>query len=168
MRLNPFARRSAGAALAAGLAFGLVACTPTVDSRGYVPNQALLDQIKPGVDNRESVKRMLGTPTSTDPFRDQTWYYISRKTETVAFFEPEVLEQRVVAVDFDAKGIVAKVEHYGIEDGKKVDIVSRETPTRGRELTVLGQMFGNLGRFNSKGNALPTNRTGGPGGPPGR
>ena len=163
MRLNPIPRRAAGAALAAGLLLGIAACTPTVDSRGYVPNQALLDQIKPGVDNRESVKRMLGTPTSADPFRDQTWYYISRKTETVAFFEPTVLEQNVVAVDFDAKGIVTKVERYGLEDGKKVDVVTRETPTRGRELTVLGQMFGNLGRFNSKGGELPTNRPDGAG-----
>jgi hypothetical protein len=52
-----------------------------------------------------------------------------------------------------------------MKDGKRVDIVARETPTRGRELTVLGQMFSNLGRFNSKGSSqLPTNTSGGRGG----
>jgi outer membrane protein assembly factor BamE (lipoprotein component of BamABCDE complex) len=165
MRTTLIGGRTALLALASGLALG--ACTPTVDVRGYVPTQASLDQIRPGVDNRESVKRMLGTPTSTDPFRDNTWFYISRKTETVAFYEPELIEQTVVAVDFDQKGIVQKVDHYSEKDGKRIDFVTRETPTRGRELTFLGQMFSNLGRFNNKGNELPTNnnRSGGSGRP---
>ena len=162
MKLNMCARRSALLAVVAIV--GLAGCAPTVDVRGFVPNAIALKQIKPGVDNRESVRRMLGTPTSTDPFHDTTWLYISRRTETVAFYQPRVLEQSVVAVDFDPKGIVAKVDQYDMKDGRRVDVVARETPTRGRELTVLGQMFSNLGRFNSKGSELPTNTSGGRGG----
>ena len=156
-------RAPRAALLAVATVATLAACSPTVDVRGFVPNATALKQIKPGVDNRESVRRMLGTPTSTDPFRDSTWLYISRRTETVAFYQPKVLEQSVVAVDFDPKGIVAKVDQYDMKDGQRIDMVARETPTRGRELTVLGQMFSNLGRFNSKGSALPTNTTGGRG-----
>lgn len=163
MKLKMRAGRTA--LLAVVTVVGLAGCSPTVDVRGFVPNALALKQIKPGVDNRESVRRMLGTPTSTDPFRDTTWLYISRRTQTVAFYQPLLLEQSVVAVDFDPKGIVAKVDQYDMKDGKRVDIVARETPTRGRELTVLGQMFSNLGRFNSKGSSqLPTNTSGGRGG----
>jgi outer membrane protein assembly factor BamE (lipoprotein component of BamABCDE complex) len=37
---------------------------------------------------------------------------------------------------------------YGMQDGEIVDLQTRVTPTRGKELTILGQLFGNLGRFN--------------------
>ena len=37
---------------------------------------------------------------------------------------------------------------FELEDGQEVAMVERETPTRGKELSLLQQLFGNLGRFN--------------------
>ena len=56
------------------------------------------------------------------------------------------------------KVLVTKVDnlkYYGLEEGKIISYVDRTTPTRGRELTVLQQLFGNLGRLGA-GN-LPGN-----------
>ena len=47
------------------------------------------------------------------------------------------------------------IKYYGLEEGKIISYVDRTTPTRGRELTVLQQLFGNLGRLGA-GN-LPGN-----------
>ena len=80
-------------------------------------------------------------------FEDSSWYYIGQKTEQVAFLEPEILERRVLVVDFSDDGTVADTKLFSLEDGQVINMVSRTTPTEGRDLSVLQQIFGNLGRF---------------------
>ena len=140
-------------AVAAGLLAGLLAasCTPTIDNRGYVPDPQALERVRPGGQTRGDVADILGTPSSVTPFADDTWIYIQRKTSTVAFFEPRVLEQNVVVVAFDDAELVSDVRRYTLEDGKLIDPVSRKTPAPGKELTFLEQLVGNVGRFGAPG-----------------
>lgn len=144
-RLRHRTLSAAGAVLLAGAA--LAGCAPAVDTRGYVPNAESLDRVKPGQQTRSDVAEILGTPSSVAPFSDDTWFYIERKTRTIAFFEPEVLEQNVVVVEFDDTGVVRDVRHYTLADGKVIDPVSRKTPAPGKELSFLEQLVGNIGRF---------------------
>ena len=39
------------------------------------------------------------------------------------------------------------VKILGLEDAQKIEMVDRVTPTAGKELTILKQIFGNIGRF---------------------
>ena len=131
------------------IALGSAACTPRIDVRGYVPEPERVDKIAPGVDGRQDVAEMLGSPSGASTFDGRTWYYISRRTEGVAFFKDEVVDQQVVAVTFDDNWVVAEVRRYGDEDGRVIDLVTRTTATRGNELGFLEQLFGNIGRFNA-------------------
>ncbi len=142
-RVQRFAAAAAGALI-------VVACQPTVDSRGYVPNPDALEQVQPGQQKAE-VQNLLGTPSSVTPFGEEVWLYISRKTKTVAFFTPKVLEQNVVAVEFDRSGVVTDVRRYTLADGKTIEPVGRTTPAPGRELTFVEQLVGNIGKFNTPG-----------------
>ena len=127
-------------------------CATQRTQNGYVIDEYTVDQLRPGVTDRDSVATLLGTPSTAATFGDaNTWYYVSRHSEQFAFMKPEVKEQQVVAVHFNDVGIVESVQRYTLEDGKPIEPVERITPTRGREMTVLEQLFGNLGRFN-KGN----------------
>lgn len=139
--------------LACVTAVALGACTPMVDTRGNLPDDDKLALIKPGRQNREDISSMLGTPSNTSSFGDETWYYISSRTETFAFFAPEEVDRKVVAIEFDPRGIVRQVKTYGLQDGKQVEMVDRETPTAGKELSVLEQLLGNVGRFSKEGPA---------------
>jgi outer membrane protein assembly factor BamE (lipoprotein component of BamABCDE complex) len=142
--------------LVTAFAAGLSACTGRVDTRGNLADPEVVSQITPGESTRGTVEDLLGSPTSIATFNDQTWYYIGRKTEKFAFFKPEVLEQQVVAVHFDPNGVVDGVKLYGPDDAREVELVDRTTPTAGQELSVLQQLFSNLGRFNSdEGPAAP-------------
>lgn len=132
-------------ALVAGA--GLAACSPTTNMRGHVIEPRLVQAIQPGVDDQASVKAMLGTPSVTATFTDKRWYYVSRTTEQLAFFKPEVLEQQIVMVAFDDSGVVQDVRNIDLAEAEKVDPVNDETPTRGRELGFWEQIFGNIGRF---------------------
>lgn len=128
----------------------LCGCVSTVDNLGYVPDPQALDRIKPGSQTRGDVAEILGTPSSVTPFSDDTWIYVHRKTSTFAFFEPTVLEQNVVVVDFDDAGLVRDVRRYTLEDGKLIDPVTRKTPAPGKELSIMEQLVGNIGRFSQK------------------
>lgn len=138
-------------ALAAALALAGAACTPTIDQRGNLPHPELLAQIQPGKSTRDDVMAVLGTPSATMTYGGETWHYISAKTETTAFFEPVTLERKVVSVVFDDQGVVRELIDKGLDDGKDVQTVDRVTPTAGKELSILEQLLGNVGRFAKDG-----------------
>jgi len=137
----------------AAVAFtALAACTPERDLHGILPDKEQIAEIKPGQTRQEDVTRILGTPSATATFDKETWYYVGERTETTAFFKPDVLEHKIVVVRFDKEGVVEKVQQVdAMKAGKEVTPVARETPTKGKELTVIQQLIGNVGRFNKAG-----------------
>jgi outer membrane protein assembly factor BamE (lipoprotein component of BamABCDE complex) len=153
--------------LAGAAAITAAACVPTVDQRGHLPEPDKLSQIHPGSTTRDEVVKILGTPSSTGVFDDKSWYYISRKTKQVAFFDPDVLDQQVYVVNFDGKGVVSSIDHKSLKDGREIAMAPGATPAPGRELTFLEQILGNIGRFNKsssggEGGESEAPNTGGP------
>ncbi|KZB72870.1 MULTISPECIES: outer membrane protein assembly factor BamE [Thalassospira] len=132
----------------AGLAVAFVAaCSPRIATRGNAPEPEQLEQISVGESTKGDVTNILGSPSSVAAFDENVWLYISSVTETVAFFEPETVKQKVILISFDAANRVEILSEYDLEDGKPVIPTDRVTPTAGREITILQQLFGNLGRF---------------------
>lgn len=139
--------------LAAGSAVLLLlaACSSEVTVRGNMPDPEVVATIQPGSTTRSGVVELLGSPSTVSNFEDKHWYYIGQKQTQVAFLEPEILERSVLVIAFNDAGTVQEATTYTLEDGRIVDPVSRTTPTEGRELTILQQLFGNLGRFPTEG-----------------
>ena len=127
----------------------LASCTPKIDIRGNLPDPELLSEIIQGDHSREEVEEILGTPSTITMFDQETWIYISERTETMAFFEPVVKERKVLVLNFDKKGIVSKIETLNVENGKKIQPIGRKTATSGNEFGFFKQIFGNMGRFNT-------------------
>jgi outer membrane protein assembly factor BamE (lipoprotein component of BamABCDE complex) len=140
----------AAALVAAGVGGG--GCAPDIEKRGHLPEGDALGQIHPGTTTRDQVVKLLGTPSSTGVFDGNSWYYISRKTEQVSFFDPEVLDQQVYVINFDGTGVVKSVEHKTLKDARNIEPAPGATPAPGRELTFLEQVLGNIGRFNQSSN----------------
>lgn len=158
------AARGAALGLAAVLTGALAGCEATYSNHGFMPQLAALEDIRAGEDTRGSVLRKLGQPSSISAFSDKDWFYSASRVEHYAFYAPVVVDRKVVAVTFDDAGLVTKVNRYGVEDGRIIDLVTRRTPTYGLELTVLQQIFGNLGRFNAEQIQTPGRPPGLPGG----
>jgi len=138
------------------IALALAGCGLSVEQRGLLPDADRLAEVHPGSTNKEEVQQILGTPSSVGVFADDSWYYISRRTKQLAFFDPEVVDQQVYIVRFDDKGVVAAVDRKDLKDGREIDPVARTTPAPGRELTFLEQLIGNVGRFNKSGSTGST------------
>ncbi len=126
--------------VARALVIGVVSCAPVTDQHGNPPDEEALSRIGPGV-SRSEVADILGSPSSVATFGEQTgeetWYYIATRTETVAFYEPTILDQRVVAIAFDEAGVVMSVRRYGLDDARDIELVERSTGTGGKKLTIL-------------------------------
>lgn len=142
--------RTLGVALtAAALVFGLAACEPVRRSHGYAPRAEQVARVVVGSDTQAQVTEKLGRPPIVGAFDENVWVYVFRQTERTTFWNEQVTQQEAVVVEFDAAGVVSALDRYGLEDGLIVDLVSRTTPTRGRRLNFLQQLFGNIGRFES-------------------
>ncbi|WP_036766615.1 outer membrane protein assembly factor BamE [Parvularcula oceani] len=135
--------------LSAGLMVLLAAgCVSTRARHGYVIERgesALEAQV--GVDTRESVLARYGEPSVRPALSDDVWYYITSATNSRAFYNTETTQRQVVAFAFDDDGQVTGVETYDLSDGRSVDLVDRETPTRGKELSFLEQLIGGVGQL---------------------
>ena len=129
----------------------LSACTPIVKIHGQEPNPEAIAKIEPGKTSRRDVQKALGSPSTEAIFRTNVWYYMSERTETVAFLEPELLERKIVAIVFDNRNIVEDIFTYTENDRREVELISRVTPTAGNELSLIQQLFGNVGRFAGSG-----------------
>ena len=124
--------------LSAGL---LLACTPVINQRGYLPDPIGEASIKVGADSKTTVQDRLGDPSTQATFGGDVWYYISSVERQVSFFDPRVENRSILAVQFDKDGKVANIRHYSLKDGNVVAFETRQTPAKGRELTFLQQMF---------------------------
>ncbi len=150
MRGGTIFRNCLGAIALLGVVSAGAACTPTIDSRGHVPDKRAIDQIQPGEQTRAEVSQLLGSPSSVGTFDEHRWYYISSRTETLAFYKPEMIDQQVLVIEFDQCGVVKSVHQLTEADAREIEPVDRVTPTYGKELGFFEQIFGNIGRF-SKG-----------------
>ena len=131
------------------------ACNPVLRTHGYVPTAEKPQAVNPETDTKTSVLSRLGNPSVKGTFEedldDDVWYYIGSVRQRYAYLRPQIEDRTVTAIHFNPDGQVTKVAEYGLEDGVPVDYVNRKTPTRGRQLSVLEQIFGTIGR-------LPTDR----------
>lgn len=131
--------------LAAGCFVAIAGCASTTTRHGHHLNDTDLQQIQPGM-SQDSVRMALGTPDTTSVVGNgNAYYYISSTTKQQAFFKPEEVDRRVVAVYFNRVGSVEKVSNYGLKDGQIVDFVNRETTAHIRDKTFLAKFFRGIG-----------------------
>lgn len=157
VRLQP------GALLAAALVIGGCAMVaPTRETRGHRVEPHQLEELVPGVQTRADVAALLGSPSITAPFGDDSWFYVSSVTRTRVGRTQAVEEQTVVAIRFDERGVVQKVETLGLEDAADITPVARVTPTPGNDRSFLQLLFGNIGRFSPGSDSVRTPGSGGP------
>jgi len=145
--------------LAAGGALFLSGCnaaqtlsTSETLTHGYVVDEETLDLVPVG-SSREQVLLSLGSPSTTATFDNEVFYYISQtRVRSVAFMNPRVRDQRVLAVYFGADGRVSQIANYGMQDGRVFDFISRTTPTAGKDQNFIAQMISGVA-----GGGMPSN-----------
>jgi outer membrane protein assembly factor BamE (lipoprotein component of BamABCDE complex) len=123
----------------------LTACTPRVEHRGYVAKPGAFDRIGNGMAKTE-VEAVLGSPSTTASVKLQSdsYYYITSITESRAFLTPKETNREVIAIRFNQNDQVQSFAQYGLDDGRIININSRQTVVAGEDLGILQNIFRGL------------------------
>ena len=132
-------------AAVAGLGLAIAGCSSISNHRGYIIDETLISSVQPGLDNQQSVRGALGSPSMVSQFGDPVWYYVSSRTEQSPFRQPVIDAHTVLAVKFDAAGNVVSTDRTGMEQVVRINPEEDETATLGRERGFLEDLFGNIG-----------------------
>ena len=153
---------------ALALPLAVAGCDTIVDQRGFAATPGSVEKLEIETQSREDVVRLIGTPTAVSTFDPNVWYYINQRQEQFAFLKPTLAQQSIMQVTFADTGRVKDLKYYDLKDAKDVAMVSRVTPTSGKELSVVEQIMGNVGRFSGpkqqSNPGAPTGGTAGGGG----
>ena len=71
----------------------LSACSANFRNHGYVPLEEDLSQITVGVDTRDTVAELVGTPSSAGVLNDSGYYYVRSRVKHFTWQKPEVTTQ---------------------------------------------------------------------------
>lgn len=137
--------------LAACLLAAASACTPLRSHQGYIVDADLVNSVRPGIDNRQSVLATLGTPSFAAQFNQGDWYYVARDSRNYAFNSPRVRDQLVLQISFDAAGNVAAIRRSDAKQVAAIDPYGKITPTLGRKRGFFQDLFGNIGAVGAAG-----------------
>ncbi|MFN4142932.1 outer membrane protein assembly factor BamE [Aestuariivirga sp.] len=126
---------------AAGLAIVLAGCSPTVEHRGYVAKPGAFNQITTGMSKLE-VEGILGSPSTTASvqYKGDSYYYITSVTTGRAFLREET-DREVIAIRFDEEGQVRSFAQYGLEDGRVIDVNTRQSVVVGEDNSLITNLL---------------------------
>jgi outer membrane protein assembly factor BamE (lipoprotein component of BamABCDE complex) len=133
---------------------------PPPQLRGNKVDPESLKELVPGTSTKADVTAVIGSPTARDTFDDNTWLYISEVTQERIGRVLGELNQDVVVMNFDDKGVLTNIHKLDKEDGLPVAVIARTTPSPGTEASFMQQLLGNIGRFNPTGAGGPTGTPG--------
>ena len=83
--------------------------------------------------NKNDIIKLLGPPSVTSTFNNDLYFYIERKTTTgklIKLGKKKYLENNVLVLEIDNRGILLKKEFYNKDDMEKIKIVEA-TPEQG-------------------------------------
>jgi outer membrane protein assembly factor BamE (lipoprotein component of BamABCDE complex) len=124
---------------------------PPPQLRGNKVDPESLKELVPGTSTKADVSAVIGSPTARDTFDDNTWLYISELTQQRIGRTLGTIEQKVVVLNFDGKGVLNTVHTLDQADALPVTVIARTTPSPGTEASFMQQLLGNIGRFNPAG-----------------
>ena len=126
---------------------GLAACAPIYRNHGFIPAPEDLSQVVVGQTTVDELQGLIGRPSAQGLLTGSGWYYVGSRWRHFGALEPREINREVVAVSFAPGGIVTNVERFGLERGRVVTLSRRVTDGSVTEISLIGQLLGNLGNF---------------------
>ena len=122
-------------------------CSPKRATHGLITDDESLQKIATKEITKSEIREILGSPSSKGTFSDNTWYYIIHRTEEFAFYETKNIDQLVIQIKFKEDQRLNSILAFDSKDGRNIPINPDKTPSAGSNLTILQQLFGNIGRY---------------------
>lgn len=112
---------------------------------GNIPVDEKIAEVHKG-QTKQDVMNILGAPSLTTGLSDDHWIYMASTVKKVAFFRPEELDRKVLAISFD-NGQISKIEKLSLADGNNFKIDTHTTQTTEQEQGFFRKYFGGVGSY---------------------
>ena len=131
------------------LLLGLTACEGKEYLRGNIPLESQWNKIIAQQTTQREVLSYIGSPSTVETFGQNIWYYIGQRRTQTAFLKPKIESLKVHIVIFDTNNVVQDKKILNEETLKKIAYNDDETGTFGHDVSVIQQLLGNIGKFNT-------------------
>lgn len=112
---------------------------------GNMPANEKISEVHLG-QSKQDVMNILGAPSLTTGLSDDHWIYMASTVKKVAFFRPEELDRKVLAISFD-NGQISKIEKLSLADGNNFKIDTHTTQTTEQGQGFFRKYFGGVGSY---------------------
>jgi outer membrane protein assembly factor BamE (lipoprotein component of BamABCDE complex) len=120
----------------------------SVDVRGQFVSDSSLEEVNAKKPSQDELIDLIGTPTYVPEYSPNHWYYIQRSLAKRAWFDPKVVEQRIVKITFTNQGKFVEAVLLSDMHDEHIQVDSKYTKTQGTEQTGVQKFVKNIGRFN--------------------
>ncbi len=128
--------------------FTLLSGCQSVDVRGQFVSDNAIEEINSKKLKQDEIIDLIGTPTYVPEYSHNTWYYIQRSLTKRAWFDPKVVEQRIVKIVFNENGKAIEATLLTVMHDENLRVESKYTKTHGTEQNNIQKFVKNIGRFN--------------------
>ncbi len=118
-----------------------------VDHHGVHLLKKKSDMVIVAETNKNDIIKLLGPPSVKSTFNNDLYFYIERKTTTgklVKLGKKKFLENNVLVLEIDNRGILSKKEFYDLNKMKKIKIVSSETSVDYKKQSFIYQFLSSM------------------------
>lgn len=112
---------------------------------GNIPAKEKIAEIHLG-QSKQDVMNILGAPSLTTGLSDDHWIYMASTVKKVAFFRPEEIDRKVLAISFDNNNI-SKIEQLTLADGNNLKVDTDITQSVEQEQGFFRKYFGGVGSY---------------------
>lgn len=118
-----------------------------VEKRGYAFELSDYQNLKENIHDKQDVLNSMGTPTFTsDIDQNELWVYYYEEWKKRLFFKPDITDRKIMAISFNNKNIIQKIENYDLSDENYVGFSQKYTGVASPKKGWLQDIFGNIGQ----------------------
>ncbi|MBU6141113.1 MAG: outer membrane protein assembly factor BamE [Proteobacteria bacterium] len=133
--------------------FILTSCFPRLEKHGYMFDMSDHELVQDGVTSKDRLFKLMGSPTLlVDSDEEEVWIYYSESVKHFLFFQPKVVERKILALNFDDKSVVKEMRIIDLEDeSKDMKFVSKYTKVEDHKSEgFFKSFFGNVGQLKAQ------------------
>ena len=104
--------------------------TKIEDNHGVIFLEKKQKELLINKSNKNDIVELLGPPSTKSKFNNDLWIYIERKktgTKLLNFGRKKIIENNVLVLEINNKGLLAKKELFDVDNMKKVNFIQDET-----------------------------------------
>ncbi len=128
------------------LALVMAGCSNVRHTHGQVIPEENLAMLEVGKNDKQDVRRFLGSPSTVASFNDDEWLYITTKTVDKPLSPGNLVEREILVINFDENGKIAQINKKDASESRVLTPSEKTTETQGQSLGIVDQMLDNLGR----------------------